>query len=111
MAIHSKRSLFARASTPFAGPAATELLAERSAYGRDYLDRMSNLRVLEGLIAACTFEGAAMIRLAALREGLQAGLRDWADAVFRRIVRWPHFQAQYPQVSSAAGSHREVGDP
>lgn len=81
VAIHSKRSLFARAATPFSGPAARELKAERSAYGLDYLDRMSNLPVLEGLISACILEGAANLRLAALREGLQAGLRDWADEI------------------------------
>ena len=81
VAIHSKRSLFARASTPFSGPAARELEAERSAYGLDYLDRMSNLPVLEGLISACILEGAANLRLAALREGLQARLRDWADEI------------------------------
>ena len=81
VAIHSKRSLFARASTPFSGPAAKELEAERSAYGLDYLDQMSNLPVLEGLISASILEGAASLRLAALREGLQAGLRDWADEI------------------------------
>ena len=83
VAIHSKRSLFARASTPFHGPAAPELESERSAYGLDYLDRMSNLPVLEGLMSACILEGAASLRLGALREGLQAGLRDWADEIDR----------------------------
>ena len=81
VAIHAKRSLFARASTPFSGPAAKELEAERSVYGLDYLNRMSNLLVLEGLLSACILEGAANLRLAALREGLQAGLRDWADEI------------------------------
>ncbi|NUU18470.1 hypothetical protein HP550_14530 [Cellulomonas humilata] len=81
VAIHSKRSLFARASTPFFGPAATELEAERSTYGLAYLDRMSNLPVLERLISACVVEGAADLRLAALREGLQAALLAWADEI------------------------------
>lgn len=83
VAIQSKRALFARASTPFVGPAASELEAERSAYGREYLDRWSNLPALEQLIALCIAEGAADLRLSALREGLQAGLRQWADEVDR----------------------------
>lgn len=86
VAIQSKRALFARASTPFVGPAATELEADRSAYGREYLDRWSNLPVLEQLIALCIAEGAADLRLAALREGLQAGLRQWADEIDRAAV-------------------------
>lgn len=81
VAIHSKRGLFARASTPFDGPAATEFEAERAAYGLDYLERMSNLPVLESLMSACVLEGAADLRLAALREGLQAELRDWATEI------------------------------
>lgn len=83
VAVHSKRALFARASTPFTGPAATELEAERSAYGLDYLNRWSNLPVLEQLISACIVEGAADLKLAALREGLKVALRDWAVRVER----------------------------
>lgn len=86
VAIQSKRALFARASTPFVGPAANELEAERSAYGREYLDRWSNLPVLEQLIAVCIAEGAADLRVSALREGLQTGLRQWADEVDRAAV-------------------------
>jgi tRNA A37 threonylcarbamoyladenosine biosynthesis protein TsaE len=81
VAIHSKRCLFARASTPFVGPAASELEAERLAYGLEYLDRWSNLPVLEQLISACVVEGAGDLRLAALREGFQARLRESADQV------------------------------
>lgn len=86
VAIQSKRALFARAATPFVGPAASELEADRSAYGREYLDRWSNLPVLEQLIALCIAEGAADLRLSALREGLQAGLRQWADEIDRAAV-------------------------
>lgn len=83
VAIQSKRALFARATTPFAGPAARELEAERSSYGREYLNRWSNLPMLEQLIVSCITEGAAELRLAGLREGLQAGLRQWADEIDR----------------------------
>jgi len=86
VAIQSKRALFARATMPFLGPAATELVTDRSVYGREYLNRWSNLPILEQLIAACIAEGAADLRLAALREGLQAGLRQWADEIDRAAV-------------------------
>lgn len=83
VAINSQRALFARASTPFTGPGAIDLEANHSAYGLDYLNRWSNLPVLEELIAACIVEGAADLRLATLREGLQACLREWAGEVER----------------------------
>lgn len=86
VAIQSKRALFARASMPFVGPAASELESDRSVYGREYLNRWSNLPILEQLIASCIAEGAADLRLAALREGLQAGLRQWADEIDRTTV-------------------------
>ncbi len=86
VAIQSKRALFARAATPFVGPAASELEMDRSVYGREYLNRWSNLPILEQLIASCITEGAADLRLATLREGLQAGLRQWADEIDRAAV-------------------------
>lgn len=86
VAIQSKRALFARATTPFVGPAASELETDRSVYGREYLNRWSNLPILERLIASWIAEGAADLRLAALREGLQAGLRQWADEIDRAAV-------------------------
>lgn len=86
VAIQSKRALFARAATPFVGPATSELESDRSVYGREYLDRWSNLPVLEQLIASCIAEGAADLRLAALRDGLQAGLRQWADEIDRTAI-------------------------
>lgn len=86
VAIQSKRALFSRAATPFVGPAASELQADRYVYGREYLDRWSNLPILEQLISLCIAEGAADLRLSALREGLQAGLRQWADEIDRAAV-------------------------
>lgn len=83
VAIQSKRALFARASIPFGGPAASELESERATYGVEYLDRWSNLPVLEQLISACIVEGAADLRLSALRDGLQSRLRVWADQIAR----------------------------
>lgn len=83
VAIQSKRALFARALIPFGGPAASELESERAMYGVEYLDRWSNLPVLEQLISSCIVEGASDLRLSALREGLQSRLRIWADRVDR----------------------------
>ena len=83
VAIQSKRALFARALIPFGGPAASELESERATYGVEYLDRWSNLPVLEQLVSSCIVEGAADLRLSALREGLQSRLRVWADQIAR----------------------------
>lgn len=83
VAIQSRRAFFARAGTPYRGPAGTDLEAERTAHGRAYLNRWSNLPVLEQLIASCIEEGAADLRLAGLREGLQAGFRQWAGEINR----------------------------
>lgn len=83
VAIHSKRALFARAATPFTGPAAPEFESERSAYGVRYLDKWSNLPVLEALISACIVEGASTLRLSGLREGLRTRLREWAGEIER----------------------------
>ena len=81
VAINAKRGLFARASVPFVGPAAGELEHERAVYGLEYLDRWSNLPVLEQLMSACILEGAGDLKLAALREGFQVRLRELADEV------------------------------
>lgn len=81
VAINSQRGHFARASTPFVGPGALGLEAERSAYGVEYLDRWSNLPLLERLISACVVEGAGHLRLAALREGFQTRLRESAEQI------------------------------
>lgn len=83
VAIHSKRALFARAATPFTGPAAPEFESDRSAYGVRYLDKWSNLPILEALICACIVEGATTLRLSGLREGLRTRLRAWANEIER----------------------------
>ena len=78
VAMNSQRAFFARSSTD---PDATSpgLKADRDAYGIEYLDRWSNLPVLEGLISTSVAEGAADLRRAALREGFRTALRDAAD--------------------------------
>lgn len=83
VAIQSKRALFARASTPFTGPAAQEFESDRSVYGQRNLDQWSNLPVLEALISACIIEGATTLRLSGLREGLHTRLQAWADEIER----------------------------
>lgn len=81
VAIHSKRALFARAAVPYRGALAAELESERRTHGLGYLDRWSNLQVLERLIAASISEGAAHMRLSMLREGYQARLIQWATSI------------------------------
>ena len=81
VAIHSKRALFARATVPYRGALAAELESERRTHGLGYLDRWSNLQVLERLIAASISEGAAHMRLSMLREGYQARLIQWATSI------------------------------
>ncbi|WP_203827677.1 GTPase [Actinoplanes palleronii] len=72
VALHSRRALFARAATPFHGPAEQDFQHERDQFGIDYLDRWSNFPALERLIATAIAEGGAELRLAALREDLRA---------------------------------------
>lgn len=72
VAIHSQRALFARATTPFNGPAATGFAADRAAFGVDYLSRWSNFSALERLITAAISEGGGDLRLAALRDDVRA---------------------------------------
>lgn len=79
VAINSKRCLFARASTPFLGPAANELEKMRDVRGVDYLEKWSNLPVLERLLTAYVTEGATDLRVAAVREMVRAGFSMWAD--------------------------------
>ncbi|MBM2619688.1 50S ribosome-binding GTPase [Actinoplanes sp. LDG1-06] len=75
VAINSRRALFARASTPFRGPAQKDFHHEREAFGPDYLDRWSNIGALEDLIVAAIAEGGADLRLAALREDIRSRVR------------------------------------
>nr|WP_078640251.1 GTPase [Streptomyces sp. NRRL B-24051] len=75
VAIHSRRALFARATTPFHGPAPENLHHEREEFGKDYLDRWSNFGTLERLIATSIAEGGADLRLTALREDIRSRCR------------------------------------
>ncbi|TYB91848.1 GTP-binding protein [Micromonospora sp. WP24] len=75
VAIHSRRALFARATTPFQGPAQKDFHHEREEFGKNYLDRWSNFGTLERLIVASIAEGGADLRLAALREDIRSRCR------------------------------------
>ncbi|MBO3743229.1 GTPase [Actinoplanes flavus] len=72
VAIHSQRALFARAATPFRGVAADGLAFERDTFGIEYLERWSNFGTLERLMAHLVEEGAADLRLAALRQDVRS---------------------------------------
>jgi predicted GTPase len=72
VAIHSQRALFARATTPFRGVAVDGLEFERKTFGIEYLERWSNFATLERLIACLIEEGAADLRLAALRKDVRS---------------------------------------
>lgn len=72
VAIQSRRALFARASTPFEGPALEDFTNEREKYGTEYLARWSNFGALEHLISTTIAEGGGDLRLGALREDLRA---------------------------------------
>ncbi|QKT10941.1 GTPase [Rhodococcus sp. W8901] len=71
VAVQSRRALFARASTPFQGPATSSFATDREKYGIDYLLRWSNFPVLEDLMAASIEEGGEELRRMALYEGLR----------------------------------------
>ncbi len=75
VAIHSQRALFARATTPFQGVAADGLEFERHTFGIEYLERWSNFGTLERLTAHLIEEGAADLRLAALRQDVRSRCR------------------------------------
>ncbi len=78
VAIQSRRALFARANTPFQGPALTDFTTDREQYGVDYLARWSNFETLEALVSAGIAAGGADLRLTSLREGMRAVLADEA---------------------------------
>ncbi len=72
VAIQSRRALFARAQTPFKGPAENDFSSDREQFGIEYLAEWSNFSVLEDLIVASIEEGGgAELRQTALREGLR----------------------------------------
>lgn len=75
VAIHSQRALFARATTPFHGPAVKGFEHERKKFGTEYLDRWSNFGTLERLIVTSITEGSAELRLAALRDDIRSRCR------------------------------------
>jgi len=84
VAMQSRRALFARAATPFAGPAAKNFQSDRAQFGVDYLARWSNFPVLEAMIAASVVEGGSDLRRTALREGLRKTLDEKALDLERR---------------------------
>ncbi len=81
VAVHSKRALFARASTPFRGPAQRDFTTERETYDIPYLARWSNFGVLETLLSGGIAAGGAQLRLTSLREGMRSLLLDEAEAL------------------------------
>lgn len=76
VAISSRRALFARAATPYQGPAAQNFQDDRDRYGIDYLARWSNFAALESVLSACIIAGGSQLRLKSLREGMRARLID-----------------------------------
>ncbi|MBT0566087.1 GTPase [Williamsia sp. CHRR-6] len=72
VAIQSRRALFARAATPFRGPASNDLASDRELFGTEYLAQWSNFSALEDLVAASITEGGMELRQTSLREGLRA---------------------------------------
>ncbi|RUP04855.1 MAG: hypothetical protein EKK34_10800 [Mycobacterium sp.] len=105
VAIHSRRALFARATTPFRGPAERDFLNEREQYGTDYLARWSNFVTLEALLTAGIAAGGAQLRLTSLREGMRAILRDevsMLEALEKRLVE------RFDEVDRAISRHLQV---
>lgn len=83
VAIQSRRALFARATTPFRGPAPESFQHERDEFGVEYLARWSNFLTLERLLITAIQEGANDIRLSALREDVRARCREASLALAR----------------------------
>lgn len=81
VALSSRRALFARASTPYQGPAKQNFHDDRDRYGIDYLSRWSNFAALESVLTACTTAGGSQLRLKSLREGIRARLIDEATSL------------------------------
>ncbi|MEU2997250.1 GTPase [Streptomyces sp. NPDC006995] len=81
VAIHSRRALLARATTPFRGPASEAFHLEREEFGTDYHDRWSNFGTLERLIVTSIAEGSADLRLTALREDVRSRCRRGVGAL------------------------------
>lgn len=81
VAMSSRRALFARAATPFRGPAEQNFHDDRDRFGIDYLARWSNFAALEEVLSACIAAGGAQLRLKSLREGVRTILRDEAASL------------------------------
>ncbi|MBM7457534.1 GTPase [Rhodococcus coprophilus] len=78
VAIHSRRALFARATTPFKGPSESNFTTERKNFGVESLAQWSNFSVLEDLVVASIVSGGSDLRLRALREGVRGILTSHA---------------------------------
>lgn len=74
VAVHNRRALFARATTPYRGPSVSNFVAEQEKFGVDYLARWSNFSALEDLVTASVLEGGSELRRRALREGVRGML-------------------------------------
>ena len=81
VAIHSRRALFARAATPYRGPAERDFHTDREQFGIGYLAQWSNFATLEALLTAIITSGGSRLRLTSLREGMRAILRDEARSL------------------------------
>ncbi|WP_164517856.1 GTPase [Mycobacterium sp. P7213] len=81
VAISSRRALFARAATPYRGPAEQNFHDDRDKFGIDYLARWSNFAALEEVLSACIAAGGAQLRLKSLREGVRTRLHDEASSL------------------------------
>jgi predicted GTPase len=105
VAVHSRRALFARASTPYRGPAERDFLSEREQYGIDYLGRWSNFGTLEALLTSGIAAGGAQLRLTSLREGMRAILLDEASMLKALEQR---LNERFDEVDRAISRHLEV---
>lgn len=105
VAIHSRRALFARASTPYRGPAELDFLNEREQLGIYYLERWSNFGTLEALLTSGIAAGGAQLRLTSLREGMRAILNDEAGMLKALEQR---LQERFEELDRAISRHLEV---
>lgn len=81
VAISSRRALFARAASPYRGPAEQNFHDDRDRYGVDYLAQWSNFAALERVLTVCLTAGGSQLRLKSLREWIRARLIDEAASL------------------------------
>lgn len=105
VAIHSRRALFARASTPYCGPTEPNFLDERERYGINYLAHWSNFGTLEALLTSGIAAGGAQLRLTSLREGMRAILHDEASMLKGLDQR---LNERLDEIDRAISRHLEV---